>query len=134
MSFLKRIRRTAQPPKHTFEFSAIAFREDSEKGCEWTALALEMNVRGYGPDHDTALRDLIGMVAAQISFAMQQGNPESVWHPAEASYWAMFKEARKNRFIADVSGSEAPKDRIADIVPLSLLAVKGEPKWATAGA
>lgn len=114
----------------TFKTSVIVFREDSA----WTALALEMNIRGYGETQQDALTDLLNMIAAQVSFALQQGHPESVWSPAEAKYWQMFEETRKNQFVAEVSGSEAPTDQFADLVPLPLLASPNANGWTTTRA
>src|SRR5213596_3019349 len=68
----------------TFEVSVIAFREESEG--EWTALALEMNLRGYGSTGKAAMDDLVEMLIAQISYAIQMGHPESVWNRAEDKY------------------------------------------------
>src|SRR5207248_11191201 len=109
----------------TFEANVIVFREDSI----WTALALEMDVRGYGPTPDEAIDDVVKMLQAQVSFAVQMGHPESVWHRAEDKYWQMWEQARRNQFVAGASGSEAPTDRIADLVPLSLLAIKHRDEW-----
>jgi hypothetical protein len=111
-----------------FEVSVIVYRENSA----WTALALEMSIRGYGPNREAAIKDLIGMLAAQITFAVQMGHPESVWHPAEHQYWQMFNEARRKRFLAETSGTDAPDDPpFADMVPLELLAMKHKDQWAT---
>lgn len=111
----------------TFEVSVIAFHEESES--EWTALALEMNLRGYGSTVKDAMDDLLEMLTAQISYAVQMGHPESVWNRAEEKYWRMFEEVRRNRFVAEVSGVEPSSDRIADMVPLSLLAMKHREGW-----
>jgi hypothetical protein len=111
----------------TFEVSVIAFHEESE--AEWTALALEMNLRGYGSTAKDAMDDLVEMLIAQISYAVQMGHPESVWNRAEDKYWRMFEEVRRNRFVAEVSGVEPSSDRIADMVPLSLLAMRHREGW-----
>ncbi len=113
-----------------FEANVIIFREDST----WTALALEMDIRGYGSTPHAAMEDLDGMLRAQITFAMQMGHPESVWHRAEDKYWQMWEKARRNKFVAKVLGSEAPTDEIADLVPLSLLASKHQDEWTAARA
>ena len=68
--------------KKAFEVSVVVFREDDN----WTALALEMSVRGYGSTPDQAMEDLREMLQAQVSFAIHQGHPESVWQPAGAEY------------------------------------------------
>lgn len=108
-----------------FEVSVIAFHEDSA----WTALALEMNLRGYGSTVKAAMDNLIGMLAAQLSFAVQMGHPESVWNRADDEYWRMFEQVRRDRFVAEISGFEPPTDRIANMVPLSLLAMKHGEAW-----
>ncbi|HEX7190556.1 MAG TPA: hypothetical protein VF381_03185 [Thermoanaerobaculia bacterium] len=109
-----------------FKANVIVFREDST----WTALALEMDVRGYGPTQQAALDDVLGMLQAQITFAVQMGHPESVWRPAEETYWRMWEKARRNQFVADMSGSDAPDDPpFADLVPLELLAMKHRDEW-----
>lgn len=114
----------------TFEVSVITFREDST----WTALALEMDLRGYGTTRKAAIKDVLTMIVAQVTFAVQMGHPESVWHPAEKKYWQMFEEARRSQFVAEVSGSELPTDRFADMIPLDLLALKHRDEWTAASA
>jgi len=61
---------------HNFEVSVITYRE----GSTWTALALEMNLRGYGSTEEAAHADLDEMLIAQVSYAVQMGDPESVWN------------------------------------------------------
>lgn len=115
--------------KKSFEVSVIVFRDEPSPEDAWTALALEMSVRGYGPTPDKAVEDLIELLQAQVSFAIHQGHPESVWHPAEPAYWQMFEEARRSHFLAEASGTETPLDVIADMVPLSLVALKSRDEW-----
>lgn len=113
-----------------FEARVIVFREDST----WTALALEMDVRGYGDEPDAAMKDVVDMLTAQITYAVQMGHPESVWHRAEERYWEMWEEARRNQFLAEASGTHVPQDQIADLVPLDLLALKHKDEWIAARA
>ncbi len=61
--------------KNTFEVNVVVVREDSV----WTALALEMDVRRYGSTRNAAIADVVEMLEAQVSFAVQAGHPESVW-------------------------------------------------------
>lgn len=113
-----------------FEVSVIVFREDSS----FTALALEMDVRGYGSTPQAAIQDAITMLQAQVSFAVQRGHPESVWRRAEDKYWRMFEEVRRNQFVSEVSGSKAATDRLANMVPLPLLELKQGSAWIAARA
>jgi hypothetical protein len=121
---------TTQRSHQTFEVSVITFRE----GDAWTALALEMDLRGYGPSAEAANDDLSEMLMAQVSFAVQMGHPESVWNRAADEYWRMFEDARREQFVAEVSGAEPGTDRIAGMVPLSLLALKHRNEWNAARA
>ena len=68
-----------------FEISVILFRE----GSTWTALALEMDIRGHGSTRKSAVDDALAMIVAQVSFASQMGHVESIWKPAEEKYWRM---------------------------------------------
>ena len=68
-----------------FEISVILFRE----GSTWTALALEMDIRGYGSTRKSAVDDALAMIVAQVSFASQMGHVESIWKPSEEKYWRM---------------------------------------------
>lgn len=113
-----------------FDVNIFVFRED----LEWTALALEMDVRGYGTSSRAAIKDLVEMLTAQVSYAVQMGHPETVWHPAEEMYWRRWEEARRKKFMAKALGSEAPTDQIAELFPLELLAPKLRDEWITASA
>jgi len=113
-----------------FEVSVIVFRE----GTTWTALALEMDIRGYGASRKAAVDDAMAMITAQVSFAVQMGHPESVWKRADEKSWQMWENARRNQFMAEVSGSEPPADEIADLVPIPLFALKHNDEWIAARA
>lgn len=113
-----------------FEVNIFVFREDSA----WTALALEMDVRGYGPSKRAAVSDLMEMLNAQVSFAVQMGHAESVWHRADEEYWRRWEETRRKQFLAEASGSEVPTDQIAELVPLELLAMKHQEEWTNVSA
>jgi len=68
------------------------------------------------------------MIVAQVSFAVQRGHAESIGSRRE-KYWRMWEKGRRNQFVAEVSGSEAPTDEIADLVPIPLLALKHRDEW-----
>jgi hypothetical protein len=122
--------RASMTTDHNFEVSVITYREDST----WTALALEMNLRGYGSTVEAANDDLCEMLMAQVSFAVQMGHPESVWNRADDEYWRMFEEARRNQFVAELSGSQRSVDQFANMMPLPKLAWKQRDEWVAAHA
>lgn len=62
---------------------------------EWCALALEMDLRGYGKTFEGAIEELTELVAMQVSFAQASGNPDMPFFPAEAVFFERFAEARR---------------------------------------
>ncbi len=74
----------------------LCYPEDGE----WVALALEMDIRGYGATPDDAWSELRGLVDAQIAFAKEKGAPELIWFSAEDRYWDMYREAQRREMDA----------------------------------
>ncbi len=64
---------------------------------EWVALALEMDLRGYGATFEEAVDDLGDLVMMQIGFAMFKSQPEMIWKPADPVWFGRFAEARQER-------------------------------------
>lgn len=73
----------------------LGYREDEE----WVALALEMDLRGYGQTWDEALDDLRDLVLMQISFAHSKDQLDMIWKSAEERYWEMFRQAQRARLL-----------------------------------
>jgi len=73
--------------------NVLGYKEDSE----WVALALEMDLRGYGSTFQEALKDLVNLVEMQVSFSEYKGQPDMAYHPAEATYWTLFSQLREDR-------------------------------------
>lgn len=66
--------------------SVLGYEEDGE----WVALALEMDLRGYGPTFEEAFSDLRDLVMMQISFALFKGQPGLIEYPADIVWWERF--------------------------------------------
>jgi hypothetical protein len=120
----------AEEHHNEFPVNVVIYRDEGE----WCALALEMDVRGYGATADAAMADLVDMLRAQVSFAIHNGHPESVWQRSEDRYWEMWERARRSRFVAETSGAPSADEEIAASVPLDLLALKHDDHWAAARA
>lgn len=75
-------------------FLSILGYQESE---EWVALALELDLRGYGATFEEAMRELQDLVMMQISFAFFKGQPEMIWHPADAVWFERFADVRRDR-------------------------------------
>ena len=76
--------------------SVLGIHEDEE----WCALALEMDLRGYGQTFDDALEDLHESMAMHISFCRFKGEPDMIFRPAEPVYFSLFAQVRNDRIMA----------------------------------
>jgi hypothetical protein len=87
----------------------IGFEEEGE----WVALALEMDLRGYGDTFEAAVEDLSDLVLMQISFSAFKDEPQLLWRPADPVYWELYAEARRQRI--ELLGREIPDSPEAGI-------------------
>ncbi len=71
----------------------LGYREDNE----WTALALEMDLRGFGNSFDAAMSDLEDQIQMQIGFAAFKNNLDMAFFPAAPTYFALYEQVRQDR-------------------------------------
>ena len=90
---------------NTISLSVLGYREEND----WVALALEMDLRGYGATIDEALTELAELVAMQMSFARFKGQPEMISKPAESIYWRLFETAMQDH-LRDLTLSSVPSN------------------------
>ena len=92
--------------------SVLGFRENDE----WCALALEMDLRGYGKTFDEAVEDLYDCIKMQIGFARFKNQPDMVFHPAEPIYFSLFAQIRNDHLASIAAGraSGANLDEVED--------------------
>ncbi|HEV2851194.1 MAG TPA: hypothetical protein VHC97_00165 [Thermoanaerobaculia bacterium] len=76
--------------------NVLGYQEESE----WVALALEMDIRGYGDTFAAALKEVYDLVLTQLSFAQFKGQPELIWNPAEPIWFERFNEAKQEHLTA----------------------------------
>lgn len=76
--------------------NVLGYQEEGE----WVAVALEMDVRGYGDTFVAALEEVYDLVLTQLSFARFKKQPELIWNPAEPTWFEHFDEVRKERLNA----------------------------------
>lgn len=69
---------------------------------EWVALALEMDLRGFGATFEEALAELRDLIATQISFALFKAQPEMIWKPAEGVWFGLYEQIRRQRLDAAI--------------------------------
>ena len=84
-------------PKNPAEIvlSVLGYHEDDK----WVALALEMDLRGYGDTFTQAFDELCELVIMQISFALHKRQPEMIFKPAEKKYFQRFEKVRNQRLM-----------------------------------
>ena len=70
------------------------------EGEEWCALALEMDLRGYGPTFREALEDLRESMTMQIGFAHFKNELDMIFHPAEPVYFSLYAQVRNDHLMA----------------------------------
>jgi hypothetical protein len=73
----------------TVEVSILVVEEDQD--C--CAIALEMDLRGYGDTIQEALVDLREHIEMQMAFCRENNTPEAIYHPSEQVYWDLFNNA-----------------------------------------
>ena len=76
--------------------SVLGYREDGH----WCALALEMDLRGYGQSFDEALQDLRESMSMQIGFALFKNKPGMIFFPADPVYFSLYAQVRNDRIMA----------------------------------
>jgi hypothetical protein len=97
----------------TVTLNVLGYREDDE----WVALALEMDLRGYGQTFGEALSELTELVATQIRFAQFKGQSDLVWKSAEPVWFERFADVRRERLNALVQDRQ-PSDPSYDVASL----------------
>lgn len=93
-----------KPDYNEATLSILGYREEDQ----WVALALEMDLRGFGDTWDEAVDDLREIVLMQISFAHFKGQLEMIWRHAEEEYWDRFRQAQRSRLFASLN-AERPQ-------------------------
>jgi hypothetical protein len=91
----------------------LGYRDDDE----WVALALEMDIRGYGASFGDALEDLRDLVFMQISFAHFKGQSEMILKPADPIWFERFAAARQD-VLAHILSPESAEN--ADFLPAGM--------------
>ena len=85
---------------HEVTVSVLGFRENDE----WCAVALEMDLRGYGQTFKEAVTDLHDGIKMQIGFAQFKNQPNMVFHPAEPIYFSLFAQIRNDHLLSLATG------------------------------
>ncbi len=98
--------------------SVLGYRENNE----WAALALEMDLRGYGSTFEDALTDLSDHIGMQISFAEYKEDTDMIFHPAAPEFYQLFAQVREDRLrhLASSAGVQGDHEYEVGGLPLPL--------------
>ncbi|MCC6159281.1 MAG: hypothetical protein IT350_14620 [Deltaproteobacteria bacterium] len=78
-------------PDIDLTISVLIYDEDGYR----VAHGLEMNLKGRGETDREALAELVGLVKAQVAFALRRNEPDLIYRPAPKTYFRRFREARE---------------------------------------
>ena len=105
-------------PMRRTPIDVLGYREEQN----FVALALEMDLRGYGSSFGEALRDLEWQVALQLGFALyKHGAIGMALRPAEAVYLERFAAAKRETIAAD--GWDVGDEFLATSIPYPSLGI-----------
>lgn len=93
--------------RYDISLNILGYQEEGE----WVALALEMDLRGYGDSFREAIADLRDLVIMQIGFALFKGQPDMILKPADPTWFQIYAERRRDWLSSvSVGGSSARED------------------------
>ncbi len=96
--------------------NVLGYREDGD----WCALALEMDLRGYGATFEEAQTDLLDLIAMQVSFALHKDDADMMFFAAEDEYWRLYAETKNQIIRSHFQPSAGHKLADYDATELSL--------------
>ncbi len=85
----------------------------------WYAIAIDMNLRGFGKNSEEALDDLLETIEFQINYAIHHGTLDQIFIPADKYYLDLYEkivieEIKQRRM--DSESKEHEKDYIVQDV------------------
>ena len=103
---------------------AFSLPDDNDK---WRAVALEMDIWGFGNTAEEAMRDLGELVNIQIEFAVGKKRLSILNHPADKKWfqvWDILQKIEKENKQKSIISSLAQQKEISSALPHSLSGVK----------
>ena len=58
---------------------------------------LEMDLKGYGKNEETAFKELLDLIEMQVSFALQEDKTGLLYHPAEPYFFQIFSRLKDEK-------------------------------------
>lgn len=72
----------------------LLYQDEDDSPGEWIAIALEMDLLGYGKTKDGALAELRDVVEAQVYFSSDRNNPSLITFHAPKKYFDLYEQGR----------------------------------------
>ena len=97
MTNLNYIEEDMEKEKHSIQVRCMAFPSLDEDD-KWCAVALEMDIWGFGNTMEEAIKDLDELVEIQIEFATGKNKPSLLDHPADKKWfdlWDLLEKIKK---------------------------------------
>ena len=95
-----------EPARYDISLNILGYREEGE----WVALALEMDLRGYGKSFNEAIADLRDLVIMQIGFALFKRQPDMILKPADPIWFQIYAERRRDWLASASEGGSSAGD------------------------
>lgn len=74
------------------EIRCIAFQDRNNDEWEWSAVALEMDLWGFGHTMEEARKDLEELIETQFEFAIGRDETEILNHPTEQKWFDLWEK------------------------------------------
>ena len=81
--------------KKSTQIRCMAFPAPNNEGSKWWAVALEMDIWGFGNTTEAAMEDLNELIAIQIEFAAGKNKISILDHPAEKKWFQLWDILKK---------------------------------------
>ena len=78
------------------QIHCLAFLSPDE-GSKWCAVALEMDIWGFGDTMEEAMADLDELINTQIEFALEKKKPSILDHPTDKKWFDLWDALDKIR-------------------------------------
>lgn len=76
---------------HHLVFGILGYKEKKT----WVALALELDIRGYGKTFEAAAKEMMALVTTQVSFALFKKQPDMIWKAADPIWFEIYCQVRR---------------------------------------
>ncbi|VAW63651.1 hypothetical protein MNBD_GAMMA10-2973 [hydrothermal vent metagenome] len=90
----------------------------------WSAVALELDLWGYGETKEESIEELVEMIQAQQSFSEFKENPDLLLRSAPAMYFHMYAQAHEEALRANIRHEKIERDTFAGGMSLSEISEK----------